>query len=53
MGRTVDVPGLVTVVATVVGAAVLGWVGALVAIPLAAGLKLLLHELAKPRLEQM
>ncbi|HWE55257.1 MAG TPA: AI-2E family transporter [Acidimicrobiales bacterium] len=53
MGRTVDVPGLVTVVATVIGGAVLGIVGALVAIPLAAGIKLLLHELAKPRLEQM
>ncbi len=53
MGRTVDVPGLVTVVATVIGGAVLGIVGALVAIPLAAGIKLLLHEVAKPRLEQM
>lgn len=53
MGRTVDVPGLVTVVATVIGGAVLGIVGALVAIPLAAGIKLLLHEVAKPRLEEM
>ncbi len=53
MGRTVDVPGLITVVATVIGGAVLGIIGALVAIPLAAGIKLLLHELVKPRLEQM
>ena len=53
MGRTVDVPGLVTVVATVIGGAVLGIIGALVAIPLAAGMKLLLQELVKPRLEQM
>ena len=53
MGRTVDVPGLVTVVATVIGGAVLGMIGALVAIPLAAGVKLLLHEVAKPRLEEM
>jgi predicted PurR-regulated permease PerM len=53
MGKTVDVPGLVTVVSTVIGGAVLGIVGALVAIPLAAGIKLLLHELAKPRLEEM
>lgn len=53
MGRTVDVPGLVTVVATILGGAVLGIIGALVAIPLAAGLKLLLHELAAPRLEEM
>jgi len=53
MHRTVDVPGLVTVVATVIGGTVLGMIGALVAIPLAAGIKLLLHELAKPRLEEM
>lgn len=53
MGRTVDVPGLVTVVATILGGAVLGIIGALVAIPLAAGIKLLLHELAAPRLEEM
>ena len=53
MRRTVDVPGLVTVVATVIGGAVLGIVGALVAIPVAAAVKLLLHELAKPRLEEM
>lgn len=53
MGRTVNVPGLVTVVATILGGAVLGIVGALIAIPLAAGVKVLLHELAAPRLEEM
>ncbi len=53
MRRTVDVPGLVTVVATVIGGTVFGIIGAVVAIPLAAGVKLLLHELAKPRLEEM
>lgn len=51
MRRTVDVPGLVTVVATLVGATVLGVVGALVAIPLAAAIKLLLRELVAPRME--
>lgn len=53
MARTVEVPGIVTVVATLLGAAILGIVGALVAIPLAAAVKLLLHELAAPRLEEM
>jgi predicted PurR-regulated permease PerM len=52
MARTVAVPGLVTVVATVLGGAVLGLVGALVAIPVAAAIKLLLEEVASPRLEQ-
>jgi predicted PurR-regulated permease PerM len=52
MARTVAVPGLVTVVATILGGAVLGLVGALVAIPVAAAIKLLLEEVAGPRLEQ-
>jgi predicted PurR-regulated permease PerM len=51
MARTVAVPGLVTVVATVLGGAVLGIIGALVAIPIAAAVKLLLEEVAKPRLD--
>ena len=51
MARTVAVPGLVTVVATVLGGALLGIIGALVAIPVAAAVKLLLEEVAKPRLD--
>lgn len=51
MMRTVAVPGLVTVLATVLGGALLGIVGALVAIPVAAALKLLHDEIALPRLE--
>ena len=51
MRRTVAVPGLVTVVATVLGAALLGIVGALVAIPIAAAVKLLHDEITLPRLE--
>jgi len=45
------VPGIITVLATVLGAALLGIVGALVAIPVAAALKLLHDEIAAPRLE--
>jgi predicted PurR-regulated permease PerM len=51
MTRTVAVPGLVTVVATVIGGALLGIIGALVAIPVAAALKLLHDEITQPRLE--
>jgi predicted PurR-regulated permease PerM len=52
MAHTVSVPGLVTVVATIIGGALLGIIGALVAIPIAAGLKLLLDQIAAPSLEQ-
>ncbi len=52
MMRTVAVPGLVTVVATIIGGALLGIIGALVAIPIAAAIKLLVEQIAAPRLEQ-
>ena len=52
MARTVAVPGLVTIVATVMGGALLGIVGALVAIPVVAAIKLRLEEVASPRLER-
>lgn len=52
MVRTVAVPGVVTVIATVIGGALLGIVGALVAIPVAAAAKLLLEEVATPRLDR-
>lgn len=51
MARTVAVPGLVTVLATIIGGALLGIIGALVAIPVAAAVKLLHEEIATPRLE--
>jgi predicted PurR-regulated permease PerM len=52
MAHTVAVPGLVTVIATIIGGALLGIIGALVAIPVAAGLKLLLDQIAEPSLEK-
>ncbi|MGH2884190.1 MAG: AI-2E family transporter [Solirubrobacteraceae bacterium] len=52
MARTVAVPGLVTVVATAIGGTLLGIIGALVAIPVAAAIKLLLDEVAAPSLEK-
>ncbi len=52
MRRTVAVPGLVTVIATLIGGTLLGIIGALIAIPVAAGVSLLVAQLATPRLER-
>ena len=51
MGRTVDVPAVVTVVAVLLGGALMGLIGALIAIPAAAALRLLLHEVTFHRLD--
>ena len=51
IGRVVKVPALVTVVAVLVGGALLGVVGALVAIPAAAAVLLLAREVVFPRLD--
>ncbi|WP_082537560.1 AI-2E family transporter [Angustibacter sp. Root456] len=52
MQRTVAVPGAVTVVAALAGGTLLGIVGALMAIPVAAGLLLLYQEVLLPRQQQ-
>ena len=52
IGRAVKVPALVTVVAVLLGGALLGIVGALVAIPAAAALLLLTQELLFPHLDR-
>ncbi len=49
MQRTVAVPGAVTVVAALAGGTLFGVVGALMAIPVAAGLLLLYQEVLLPR----
>ena len=49
MQRTVFVPGAVTVVAALAGGTLLGMLGALLAIPFAAGLLLLYEEVLLPR----
>ena len=49
MQRTVSVPGAVTVVAALAGATLLGILGALLAIPVAAGLLLIYEEVLLPR----
>ena len=52
MGRTVEVPAIVSLVAVLIGGVLLGIVGALVAIPVAAAIRLLLHEVAIRRLDK-
>jgi predicted PurR-regulated permease PerM len=52
IGRVLKVPSLVTVVAVLLGGVLLGIVGALVAIPVAAALLLVLREVVFPRLDE-
>ncbi|HUB69896.1 MAG TPA: AI-2E family transporter [Acidimicrobiales bacterium] len=51
MRHTVNVSPVVTVLAVLMGAALLGIIGALVAIPVAAGIKLVLEQSVFPRLD--
>ena len=52
MGRTVEVPAIVSLVAVLIGGVLLGIVGALVAIPVAAAIRLLLNEILIRRLDK-
>jgi predicted PurR-regulated permease PerM len=52
MGKAVQVPGVVSIVAVLVGGTLMGIIGALVAIPAAAALRLLLEEVAFHRLDE-
>ena len=52
IGRAVEVPALATVVAVLIGGALLGIIGALVAIPVAAAVLLIIREVWIPRLDK-
>lgn len=52
MKRAVDVPPVVTIVAVLAGGTLLGVLGALLAIPVAAGLLLLYHQVAVPHQQE-
>jgi predicted PurR-regulated permease PerM len=52
IGGVMRVPALVTVVAVLLGGALLGIIGALVAIPVAAAVLLFARELLFPRLDR-
>ena len=49
--KTVDIPGALVVIAALIGGALLGVVGALLAVPVAAVALLILREVAQPRLD--
>ena len=51
MGKTVQVPAVVSLVAVLIGGTLLGIVGALVAIPAAAAIRLFLQEVVFRRLD--
>jgi predicted PurR-regulated permease PerM len=52
IGRTVQVPAVVSLVAVLIGAVLLGIIGALIAIPAAASIRLLLNEVTFRRLDK-
>jgi predicted PurR-regulated permease PerM len=52
IGRTVQVPAVVSMIAVLIGGVLLGIVGALVAIPVAASIRLLLQEVTFRSLDQ-
>ncbi len=52
MGRTVEIPAVVSLIAVLIGGVLLGFVGALIAIPVAAALRVLLQEVTFPRLDK-
>ena len=52
MQRTISVPGVITVIAALVGATLAGVLGALLAMPVAAGLLLIYEEVVVPRQRQ-
>jgi predicted PurR-regulated permease PerM len=51
MQRSVSVPGMIVVVAALVGGSILGMVGALLAVPTAAAIMLIMREVVMPRQE--
>jgi predicted PurR-regulated permease PerM len=52
IGRTVRVPAIVSMIAVLIGGVLLGIIGALVAIPVAASIRLLLQEVTFRRQDQ-
>jgi predicted PurR-regulated permease PerM len=49
MRKSLAVPGAVTIIAALLGSSLLGLVGALLAVPIAAGVILILEEVVFPR----
>jgi len=52
MRRNLAIPGLVTIIAALIGTSLLGLVGALLAVPIAAAVLLIIDEVVLPRADQ-
>ena len=52
MKRTLNVPGAVTIISALIGTSLLGLVGGLLAVPVAASIILILEEVVFPRAEK-
>ena len=52
MRKSLAIPGLVTIIAALLGASLLGLVGGLLAVPIAAAILLILDEVVFPRADQ-
>jgi len=52
MHKTLSIPGLVTIVSALIGASLLGLVGGILAVPIAASILLILEEVVYPKSDQ-
>ena len=52
MQKSLAIPGLVTIIAALLGTSLLGLVGGLLAVPIAAAVLLILDEVVFPKTEQ-
>jgi predicted PurR-regulated permease PerM len=52
MKRSLSIPGLVTIIAALLGTSLLGLIGGLLAVPIAAAILLILDEVVFPRADQ-
>jgi predicted PurR-regulated permease PerM len=52
MKRSLSVPGLVTIIAALIGASLLGLIGGILAVPVAAAILLILDEVVFPRADK-
>ena len=52
MRKSLAVPGLVTIIAALLGASLLGLIGGLLAVPIAAAILLILDEVVFPKADQ-
>ena len=52
MKRSLSIPGLVTIIAALIGTSLLGLVGGILAVPIAAAVLLILDEVVYPKADK-